>query len=141
MKFRDLPKRDTCIKLSVTSFSSPRKNLEVFKFINSIKPFQDYIAQETSKILQKYGHPSDDGMYTVTGKENVDAYYASLNEVLEIDISELDVDIFSPNLNIEDFEEENCQYPNDKSLWLNASDIDSVINFSKKINEELKNKD
>lgn len=136
MKFKDLIKTNICIKLSMVSFSSPKKNLEVFKFIQSIRPHQEFYDIELSKLLQKYGEPIPDkpGTFSIRGQKNVDGYNNALKELHEIDMD----NIYPLNLTIDDFDDNVCTYPDDKSFWLSANDIDAILTFCEKLNEEKK---
>lgn len=134
MKYKDLIRTNISVKLSTVSFSSPKKNLEVFKFIQSIRPHQEFYDIELGKMLQKYGEPVPDnpGRFAICGKENVDGYNNALNELLDIDID----NIYPLNLTIDDFDDNVCTYPDDKSFWLSANDIDAILKFCSKLNEE-----
>lgn len=137
MKISHLIKRDTCVRLSMVSFGSPQKNFEVFKFIKSIEPFQEYFETEYIKLFNKYGTTTENGSHQVIGQENVSAYQKELELLLDVDV---DDEIYIPNLTISDFDEEHCQYPNDKNLWMNANDIKSILTFLDQLKDELKNR-
>lgn len=130
LTYSDLTSRDNCVKLSMVSFSTPQKNLEVYKFVCALRPLQEFFEIERSKILQKYGTDNGTGLYTITGTEKVKAYQDDLQKLLDIEIEE---NIPCPNLTENDFFSDNCSYPQDKNLWMNAHDIESVLAISKKL--------
>lgn len=133
MCYGDLIILELCDKLSMVSFSEPRKNLEVYKFIHSLFPFQDFFAKERNKIIDKHTENDDEGHLVILGEENVAEYNKEINNLLGMKI---DVDIYIPDLTIDDFSDENCQYPKDKNLWMSAKDIDSIFNFLDKLRGE-----
>lgn len=118
----------------MVSFASPKKNLEVFKFIQSIEPHQKFFDTEVGKLIQKYGVeiPDNPGRFSIRGQENVDAYNKALSELSEIDMD----NIYPLNLTVEDFDDNVCSYPDDKSFWLSANDIDAILKFCSKLKDE-----
>lgn len=138
MTYKDLIKTSICVKLSMVSFSSPKKNLEVFKFIQSIRLHQEFRDIELDKMLQKYGEPTPNkpGTFIIHGQENIDAYNELLDELLQIGID----DIYPLDLTIDDFDNDSCTYPDDKSFWLSANDIDAILKFCSKLKDESETK-
>lgn len=127
MTYGDLTSRETCIKLSMVSFSSPQKNLEVYKFVCALRPFQEFFEIERSKLLQKYGTDDGNGLFTIRG-EAINDFQKDLKKICDMEIE----DTIPPlNLTEEDFSEVNCTYPPDKNLWMSANDIDAVLKISK----------
>lgn len=131
LTYGDLTSRENCIKLSMVGFSTPQKSLEVYKFICAVRPLQEFFEIERSKILQKYGTDDGNGTFTIRSPEKIAAYQNELSKILNLEIEE---EIPNPNLTEDDFSSENCCYPSDKNLWMNAHDIESVLNISKKLN-------
>lgn len=128
MTYGDLTSREICIKLSMVSFSSPQKNLEVYKFVYALRPLQEFFEVERSKLLQKYGTDDGNGLFTIYG-EAINDFQKDFKAICDIEIQ----DTIPPlNLTEEDFSEKNCTYPPDKNLWMNANDIDAVLKISKK---------
>lgn len=113
----------------MVSFDSPQKNLEVYKFVVAIRPLQEFFEIERSKLLQKYGTDNGNGHFTIKGKDNIENYQKDIEQLLSLNIQDV---IPFPNINIDDFSNECCNYPDDKGLWMNAYDIESVLNFIKK---------
>lgn len=138
MTYKDLIKTNISVKLSMVSFCSPKKNLEVFKFIQSIRLYQEFRDIELDKMLQKYGKPTPDkpGTFIIHGQENIDAYNEALDELFQIGID----DIYPLDLTIDDFDNDSCTYPDDKSFWLSANDIDAILKFCSKLKDESETK-
>lgn len=113
----------------MVSFDSPQKNLEVYRFVNDLKPLQEFFEIERSKLLQKYGCDNGDNTYTVKGQDNISNYQKDVHQLLDLEIDE---NIFIPNISLEDFSGNCSSYPEDKNLWMNAHDIESVFNFIEK---------
>lgn len=126
MKYKDLPNRTTCVKLMMISFASPQKNLQVFKFAEAIKPLQEFVANEHNKLIDKYGRMNDDGVFAVTNPEAKKQFAVELEEFLEQDITGT-----LPKLDLteDDFSENNCRYPTSSDFWLNAFEINSILNM------------
>lgn len=132
MKYGDLINAETSVKLTMVSFSSAKKNLDVYKFSKSIMPMLEYFENERNKILQRYGEYDGNGYFNIS-QSSVDDYKNSINELLELEITD---DIYCPDLSEDDFYEDNCQYPNDKSFWLSANDIKGILTIIDKIKNE-----
>lgn len=128
MTYGDLINRDICIKLSMVSFESPKKNLEVYKFVKSLDSSQEFFEIEKSKILEKYGKREENGYFHINGEENVSNYKKEILEVLNMEIED---GIYNPNLSEDDFS--GCRYPDDKNLWMSANDIDAVLSICSKL--------
>ncbi len=125
--YGDLPNRELLTKLSMVSFSTPKKNLDVYRFCNAVNPHLDFILNERQKLLEKYGEKEQGGTYKVEVKP--------FNEAMRgIGVLEVPDDIPDHGLTEEDFE--NCEYPKAKELWLNANDIMFLLNLSKKLKQE-----
>lgn len=131
MKIKDLITSNLSVKISLISFASPKKNLEVFKFIESISAHQKFRDMEIDKLAHKYGEPIPDkpGFFKFSNQESADAYNKAKDELFDIDID----DIYPLELSINDFEDDVCSYPEDKAFWMNANDIDAILNFCKKL--------
>lgn len=132
LQYGDLIKVETSVKLTMVSFSSAKKNLDVYKFAKSIEPMQSYFENERNKILQKFGKYNGDGTFTIE-KPRLDDFKSAMNELVELEITD---SVYCPDLSESDFSDENCQYPNDKDFWLSASDIDAILKLIDRIKSE-----
>ncbi len=132
LRFGDLPNSNTCVKLSMVSFESPQKNLDVYRFISSLKPLQEFFNSERKKLLVKYGKTDDKGVCSILGEDNVKGYKEGLEAILRLEIKD---HIPNPLLEEKDFSEDFCRYPDDKNLWMNAADIDSILTFCEKLKD------
>lgn len=120
MKYGELISISLYRKLSCVSFRSPRKNLEVHIYLKSIEPLLEYVEKERNKLMEKYCIPTDTpGTYHVTPK-----FSEKFDEMLNMEIEQ---EIKPLNLSADDFYDEECSYPADKSLWLNAAEINRVL--------------
>lgn len=120
MIYADLPMIHMTQKLSMVSFSTPQKNLSVYKFVRSLEPLQSWLANE---IVKAYD-----------GKEELDAdAKARLDETLAMPVS-TNIEILE--LNESDFENENCRFPIDSGAWMSANDIKTIFEFLKKLEKE-----
>lgn len=126
--YGDIPSRDTCFKLSMVSFDSPSKNLRVYKFCEALKLCQNFFENERKKLLEKYGKEESPGKYKV---ETV-PYNEGIRNLMGLEIE----DKIPPHcLTEDDFSDDRCQYPTDKNLWINASEIRTILGFGEKIKE------
>lgn len=123
MKYGEIPSPLLCHKLVNVSFDTAKKNLAVFRFTSALRGYQEYVENERRKLLEKCCNP-------VEGKpgffQTTDIFNEKFGEVLNMEIRE---EIPPLELTEEDFE--NCQYPNEKSLWMNAAEIDGILKFRK----------
>lgn len=126
LKYGDLPSRDVCAKLSMVSFDSPKKNLDVYRLISALNGPQTFFISEHDKMLKKFGKPLESGAYSVV--DNLEEYKKEINALMELSIED---DIPKPNITADDFM--SCSYPTDKNLWMNASDINAVLSFIQKL--------
>lgn len=136
MKYRDLVSFETMAKLTQVSFSTPTKNLQMYRLAESLRTHQSYIENERNKLIRKYGEPTEGGNYAVKGKEAIDKFLFEFNETLDVDVQG---EIECPNIKEEDFSDDNCSYPIDKSMWPNAKDIASFFEFCNELEKEKKN--
>ncbi len=123
--FGDLPQRDACIKLMQVSFSTPQKNLAVYKFCQKVFELRSFYEAERTKLLKKYGDPTENEGEFLIPKCNVDSYNRELRKLLETEVEEELV----LGLTEDDFSDDNCHYPADKNLWLNAGEIMTFLRF------------
>lgn len=133
MRIGDLPNSETCAKLMMVSFRSPKKNLDVYKMVNEIEQYNGYVANERAKLLSRYGEETEPGVFTIKGNDTIESFNLAMNEILDM---EYDRDICIPDLAEEDFEEDNCQYPTDRRFWINGRDIMAVLSFIEKLKKE-----
>lgn len=127
--YGDIPSADSCRKLSMVSFGSPSKNLRVYKFCEALQHCQDFLENERRKLLNKYGIEESPGHYKV----EVIPYNEAMKELSELEIEEY---IPDHGLTENDFCDEKCEYPRDKSLWMNAADINAILSFTDKMKKD-----
>lgn len=122
-----LPSLDSCSKLKQVSFRTAKKNLDVFRFCEAIKPMQLFIESERIKLVKKYGvENTENNGSLIVPKRNFPKFIDELDAVRNMEIKE---DIPDLGLTEDDFLEENCEYPKEKHLWLCASDIAAFLKF------------
>lgn len=119
IRLGDIPPQPLLAKLTRISFSTPQKNMNVFKYIKSVQENLIFLQNEKIKLMQKYGDPQEDGSYLIP-KPNVDKFKEEISVIFDLDITE---SIYPHGLTEEDFTDEKCSYPEDKAFWLNSSDI------------------
>lgn len=136
MKYRSIPSLETTQKLIQVSFSTPAKNLAMYRLAEQIRTHQSYIENERNKLIRKYGEPTKDGNYAVSKKEALDKFFLEFNATLDTDIPDK---IENPNITEDDFSDDNCSYPIDKSMWPNAKDIASFLKFCSELEKETNN--
>lgn len=127
-----MPNSETCAKLMMVSFRTAKKNLSVYKMVQECSKYNDYLQNERMKLLSKYGTDNRDGTFKLEG-DNVGLFNAKVEEILD---TECETNFCIPELAEEDFEEDNCQYPNDKRFWINGRDIMAVLSFINKLKSE-----
>lgn len=127
MKYGDLPKLRVCDKLVNISFNTPQKNLNVFRFYNAVLPMLQFLEAERDKIIMKYGVCDSRNLYTI---KNMVAYKDELTALMEMEIKD-NIPILS--LTEEDFDDQNCCYPSNKSMWMNGAEISAIIKFCEKM--------
>lgn len=132
MRIGDLPNSETCAKLMMISFSSPKKNLDVYKMVQACETYNAHVTNERAKLLSRYGEQNEDGTVTLKG-DAIETFNKAMNEILDM---EYDREICIPDLTEADFEEGNCQYPTDKRFWINGRDIMAVLSFIDKSKKE-----
>lgn len=134
MKYRELPSAETLLKLTQVSFNSPSKNLSVYRLAEQLRPHQSYIENERVKLIHKYGEEiKSEGKFVVKNKDSLEKFSIEFNATLDAEVPDK---IECPSIKEEDFEDDNCLYPIDKSMWPNAKDIASFFNFCNELNKE-----
>lgn len=123
IRIGDMPSRSLLSKLIRVSFSTPQKNMDVFKYIKSVQDNTEFYQNEKFKLMQKYGDPQEDGSYLIT-KPNMEAFEKELDALFELDITD---SIYPHGLTEEDFADDKCAYPEDKKFWMNGSDITFLL--------------
>ena len=136
MKYKNLPKYETLLRLVQVSFSKPAKNIMMFRLYNALKNSISLVDLEKNKLLKKYGIDEGDGKYRLVG-ENYVAYANEWNELIESDIED---EIPAVSFSIEDFDEENCSYPNEKEMWPSGLDISTFLEFCETLKKEMNEK-
>lgn len=132
--YGDLPSEDACFKLTMVSFSNPKKNLDVYKFANDLRVFQQAFANEKNKLLKQYGAPQQDKPGTYWLGDNAVIYNAKIGDILATQLENPSITI--PNITEADFEEKSCSYPTNKDMWLNGKDIGEILEFLSKVNKK-----
>lgn len=132
MRIGDLPNSETCAKLMMVSFRTAKKNLDVYKMVQECSKYNDYLQNERMKLLSQYGIDNGDGTFKLEG-DNVGLFNAKVEEILD---TECEFEFCISDLTEKDFEEDNCQYPNDKRFWINGRDIMAVLSFIDKLKKE-----
>lgn len=130
IKYGELPPKELCQKLVSVSFNTPRKNLEVYKFCQSILGHMNYIENERLKLFQKYGERDKDDptMYRIApNTENMKRFQEEWSAMLDMEIED---DIKLLPLSEDDFCD-NCTYMREKKDWLNGREIATVLRFCK----------
>lgn len=138
MKYRSIPSLNVMAKLTQVSFSTPDKNLAMYRLAESLRTHQSYIENERNKLIRKYGEPTKDGNYAVSKKEALDKFFFEFDATLDADIPDK---IECPNITEEDFQDDNCSYPIDKSMWPNAKDLASFFSFCNELSKENENEE
>lgn len=126
LTFGDLPTRDTCIKLMKVSFASPQKNLAVYKFCTKVFELEAFIESERAKLIEKFGDPTENPGEFFIPKHAVGDYQQALTELFKMPIGE---DVPQLGLTDDDFADERCKYSDDKTYWLNAGEILTLLKF------------
>ena len=125
MKYQDLPSEEIIVKLISTSFENPMLNYQIYKWGNAILPLIKFRESERVKLIKKYGSETEQGIRVLT--ENIDKFREEYIKVLEMDITEE-----LPKLNLNESDFESCCYPKEKSMWLNAKEIATIIDNAEK---------
>lgn len=121
--FGKLPTRDACYKLLQVSFSTPQKNLSVYRFYKKIFELLDFIDKEWRKIVQKYGDPTGNDSEHMIPKCRQEEFEEEMKSLFATSVDDI------PSLGLTEDDFENCKYPNDEKLWLNAGEIMTFLKF------------
>lgn len=132
MKYKDLPKYDTIIKLVQVCFSTPQKNIMMYKLYNYMKENIIFIESEKNKLLKKYGIDEGNGKYTLKG-ENYVEYVKAWNDLLEC---EIEGELPKVDFNEDDFNDDKCSYPPEKDMWPSGLDIATLLNLCNVMEKE-----
>lgn len=132
--YGDLPSLAACAKLVSVSFSNPKKNLDVYKFVNDLKVYQMAFENEQNKLLKQYGTPQSDKPGTYWLGDNAPIYHAKIGDLAASAIDNPNITIV--DLTEDDFTERNCAYSQDKNMWLSGGEIGEILEFIKKIKEK-----
>lgn len=128
IKYGELPKREVLQKLLSVSFNTPRKNLEVYKFCDTLTMHINYMENERLKLIKKYGDldNNDPTLYRIKpNTEEMKMFFQEWNPLIEMEIDE---DITPLPLSEDDFSD-NCSYMQEKENWLNGMEIATVLRF------------
>lgn len=132
MKYRDLPTAEVTAKLIQVSFSTPSKNLQMYRLYTDLQKHQGYIENERVKLVRKYGEETKSG-FAIKKQQDIEKFSADFAKILDAEIED---DIKCPDITEDDFLDENCCYPMDKTLWPNAKDIAAFMNMCNILKEE-----
>lgn len=126
MKYRDLPKEIVINKLISTSFDSPKTNLMVYNWCNKVLPLIQFVENERVKLIQRYGELDKKTDKISVSPNKMQEFFKEFNEVLDMDIE-------MPKLELTEnsFDDDKCQYPLDKALWLTPQEIGYIISLNK----------
>lgn len=135
LTYGDLPNKAVCGKLTQISFSTPRKNLEIYRLVLALQPYQDAFENEKRKLFVKLGEPAPDdpNKLIIQQEDNIKQYKLELQELTNTEITDFKADF---SLSDEDFADYACNYPQDKNMWLNAAEIGTLIKFAEKCKED-----
>lgn len=125
LTYGKLPISNLCAKLLSTSFSTPQKNLMVYRYCMKVMEHSGFLQNEKEKIINKYGEFVKGTEYVIP-KANIDSFNSSIKSLLETEIEE---ELPALDLTEEDFSDENCCYSKDKSLWLSPAEISTILNI------------
>lgn len=128
IKYGELPKREVLQKLLSVSFNTPRKNLEVYKFCDTLTKHINYMENERLKLIKKYGEPDSENpaLYKISpNTEGMRMFLQEWNPLIEMEIDE---DIKPLSLSENDFSD-NCSYAPEKENWLSGIDIAMILSF------------
>lgn len=128
IKYGELPPVDVIQKLLTVSFNTPRKNLSVYKFCSELKKHIDYLENERTKLVQKHGEKDKQNPMLYRVEPNTDAMIRFQEEWKPIVEMEVDDEIQPLPLSESDFYD-NCFYSPEKTDWLNARDIGTILRF------------
>lgn len=134
MKYIDLINYETCAKLMMVSFSTPKKNLQIYKFSNFVLDCQKFFDNEKNKLIEQYGEIRDDGTYRISGDDKIKKYKDGISDILSLDIPD---GIIIPDITEEDFADDSCEYSKDKRFWLNGNEISKFLAFLDKARNEI----
>lgn len=124
--FGMLPCKKSCAKLMQISFSTPQKNLSVYKFCDKVTKFLDFFELERLKLIKQYGDPTEKEEEFVIPKSRIDEYMSKLDELFNASIGDEELIL---GLVEDDFSDEKCQYPEDKTSWLTPGEIQLFLRF------------
>lgn len=124
MKYRDLPNEKLLNKILATSFKSPKTNLDVYNWCNSVLPAVRFVENERIKLIQKYGDKNADNGNISVPNEKIAAFMNEFNSVLD-----MEVEIPTFDFTAEMFDDEKCCFSIEKTLWLTPQEIGFLINI------------
>lgn len=133
MRYADIPSADTMSRLIQVSFSTPAKNLSMYRLYDSLRTHQNYVENERIKLIHKYGEDLGDGNFAVKNPEALKKFRIDFGRTLESIIPDK---IECPDIKEEDFLDDNCSYPLDKTMWPSANDIGNFFDFCKILSQE-----
>lgn len=125
MKYKNLPQQKTIEKLLATSFDTPAANRDVFNWCESLLKHCRFLENERVKLVKQYGKEDEDGGFKVT-TENQSEFQNKFYEILEMEIDEK---LLHNPLNKEWFNNDRCNYPVEKEMWLTPKEIGILLNI------------
>lgn len=128
MKYKQLPSEKLIQKLLSTSFESPSANRDVYNWSESVLKHIKFLENERIKLVMQYG--KDDGTGNCSVKsENYETFFNKFKDILEMEIDE---DVEKCPIQSNWFDDEKCEYPKDKKMWITPNEIGILLNFNKK---------
>lgn len=122
MKYKDLPSEKLVQKLIATSFESPTANRKVFDWSESVLKHIRFLENERIKLVQKYGDNDGNGNYSVP-KSKVKEFMEEFTTILEMEINDK---IIKCPVEPSWFDDNKCNYPKNKDLWISAVEISTL---------------
>lgn len=98
----------------------------VYNWCNKVLPLIQFVENERVKLIQKYGTIDKETDKISVKSDKMQEFFKEFNEVLDMDI-----EIPKLELTENSFDDDKCQYPIDKSLWLTPQEIGIILNISK----------
>lgn len=126
MKYKELPKEETLQKLMATCFDTPAANRDIFNWCESLLKHSRFFENERVKLVKMYGKEDGNGNFRVT-PENQKEFQVKFNELAGMEIEE---PILKNPLNKNWFDNERCQYPFDKNMWLTPAEIGIILKIN-----------
>lgn len=123
MKYKDLPPQKILNKLIATSFESPTNNRMVYDWAESVSKHCKFLESERVKLVQKHGVEKETGVFAVP-QDNFNEFAKDFNSILNMEINEK---VDSCPVKEDWFDDDKCQYPKEKELWISPAEIKMIV--------------